>query len=383
MNKLGNATFWACVFYICQPLVAQVQHGGLTAQSGVTVNNALAGHTMPAAAGTSLPGTCSVGEIYFKTDAAAGQNLYLCTAANVWTQMTAGGALSLQDDSGNVVGTRAIMQILNGTYITCVLTDTGTKLTNQCEANTTKLVDRTQANTWVAGAKQSMSASASTAPLNLACGALPSSPAGGDLTCSTTNKNLAIYDATAAAWQHIPQAIVTLTSGLPLIGGGSYKIDVGTVSGSGSFVLSTSPTIATPTITSFVNAAHDHSDASNGGGVVRPCGQASFDGGGSALTAGKTVYTTMPAGGTLQAWNIVADTGTATIKLWRKATGTAIPTVSDSISTSGVSLTSGTAIHSTTLTDFTSTTFAANDIIGVNLTAVSSATYVNVVFQCK
>jgi hypothetical protein len=29
--------------------------------------------------------------MYFKTDAAAGQNLYLCTVANVWTQMVAGG----------------------------------------------------------------------------------------------------------------------------------------------------------------------------------------------------------------------------------------------------------------------------------------------------
>jgi hypothetical protein len=117
---------------------------------------------MPAAAGTTLPATCGIGEIYFKTDAAAGQNLYLCTAANVWIQMAAGGALGLQDNSGNVVGTRAIMQILDGTYITCVLADAGSKLTSQCEANTTKLVDRTQANTWTAGAKQSMSASATT-----------------------------------------------------------------------------------------------------------------------------------------------------------------------------------------------------------------------------
>jgi hypothetical protein len=47
--------------------------------------------TRPAKSGTALPGTCNVGEQYFKTDATAGQNLFLCTAANTWTQITGGG----------------------------------------------------------------------------------------------------------------------------------------------------------------------------------------------------------------------------------------------------------------------------------------------------
>jgi hypothetical protein len=41
--------------------------------------------------GTATPGTCTIGDIYFRTDAAAGQNLYFCTAANTWTQMAAAG----------------------------------------------------------------------------------------------------------------------------------------------------------------------------------------------------------------------------------------------------------------------------------------------------
>jgi hypothetical protein len=63
---------------------------------------------------------------------------------------------------------------------------------------------------------------------------------------------------------------------------------------------------------------------------------ATFDGGGLALSAGKTTYRTIPYACTIQAWNITADTGTATIKIWRIATGTAIPTVANSINTSGV-----------------------------------------------
>ncbi len=47
--------------------------------------------TAPAKTGTALPATCAAGDQFFKTDAAAGQNLYFCTAANTWTQMTGGG----------------------------------------------------------------------------------------------------------------------------------------------------------------------------------------------------------------------------------------------------------------------------------------------------
>jgi hypothetical protein len=107
-----------------------------------------------------------------------------------------------------------------------------------------------------------------------------------------------------------------------------------------------------------------------------------FDGGGSALTAGVTKYLTVPFACTLSAWNISADTGTATIKTWKVATGTTVPTVTNTLSTSGVSLASGTAIHSTTMSDFSSTTVSANDIFGFNLYAVSTATFINFILEC-
>jgi len=37
------------------------------------------------ARGTSLPSTCQIGQLFFKTDATAGSNIYGCTAANTWT----------------------------------------------------------------------------------------------------------------------------------------------------------------------------------------------------------------------------------------------------------------------------------------------------------
>jgi hypothetical protein len=39
----------------------------------------------PMKAGTTLPTTCTAGDLFFKTDAPPGSNLYGCTAANTWS----------------------------------------------------------------------------------------------------------------------------------------------------------------------------------------------------------------------------------------------------------------------------------------------------------
>lgn len=99
------------------------------------------------------------------------------------------------------------------------------------------------------------------------------------------------------------------------------------------------------------------------------------DGGGSAIATGKVKgYFTCPYAGTITGWNIMADTGTVTIKAWKIATGTAVPTIANVINTNGVSLSSGTAVHSTTVTDFTTTAVAANDIFAFDITAISGPT---------
>jgi len=99
------------------------------------------------------------------------------------------------------------------------------------------------------------------------------------------------------------------------------------------------------------------------------------DGGGSAISTGKVKgFFTCPYAGNITAWNIVVDTGTVTVKVWKIASGTAKPTSANSINTSGVALSSNTAIHSTTLTDFTSTVVTANDIFAFNIETVASVT---------
>lgn len=41
--------------------------------------------------GTTLPAVCSVGQMFFKSDAVAGQNLYGCTSADTWAVLSGGG----------------------------------------------------------------------------------------------------------------------------------------------------------------------------------------------------------------------------------------------------------------------------------------------------
>lgn len=53
--------------------------------------------TKPLKAGTSLPATCSVSQMYYKTDATAGMGMYFCTSTNTWTQALGSGASQASD----------------------------------------------------------------------------------------------------------------------------------------------------------------------------------------------------------------------------------------------------------------------------------------------
>jgi hypothetical protein len=92
-----------------------------------------AASTAPAKTGTSLPGTCVVGDLYFKSDAAAGQNIYECQATNTWTQQTGGGGTpggssgQLQvNSSGSFAGQATVF----GAGMTTTLKQTGVECTS-------------------------------------------------------------------------------------------------------------------------------------------------------------------------------------------------------------------------------------------------------------
>ena len=109
-----------------------------------------------------------------------------------------------------------------------------------------------------------------------------------------------------------------------------------------------------------------------------------FDGGGSALTVAAVTYFTVPHSCTIAAFNITVDTGTISFDVWKIATGTAIPTVSNSILTGGyLAISTGTALHSASTALFTRLVVSANDVFGIEIEAVSSATKASLVLQCN
>src|SRR3984957_12306054 len=82
----------------------------LLAQSTVTGSRTVQGNwdasgasaTKPAKAGATLPGTCSQGEFFFNTAAGNGQNIYLCSLSNTWSQVSGGAVTSVFGRSGVV-----------------------------------------------------------------------------------------------------------------------------------------------------------------------------------------------------------------------------------------------------------------------------------------
>jgi hypothetical protein len=116
---------------------------------------------------------------------------------------------------------------------------------------------------------------------------------------------------------------------------------------------------------------------------TRSFGTTFGDTGGTNLTSGSIVYMTIPYACTIAAWNMTADTGTATVDIWKIGTGTAIPTIANTITASALpALSTGTAIHSTVLTGWT-TAVAVNDIIAFQLKTVATARFVEIDLQCN
>jgi hypothetical protein len=65
------------------PGTAETTSGNRTLTGVVDASGAT--RTAPIKVGTSAPGTCTVGDIFYDSDATVGRNLYACTSTNTWT----------------------------------------------------------------------------------------------------------------------------------------------------------------------------------------------------------------------------------------------------------------------------------------------------------
>jgi hypothetical protein len=94
----------------------------------------------PLKTGALLPVACEVGEVFFLTGVAAGQNLYGCSTANTWTQQAGGGSgggsgVVTVRNAGAPVGSRSILDFTTGPGVLLAVSDTGQAISLQASAD--------------------------------------------------------------------------------------------------------------------------------------------------------------------------------------------------------------------------------------------------------
>lgn len=83
--------------------------------------------------GTTPPTKCTIGQLFFDTDATAGSNVYGCTAANTWTLQGGSGTVTGSGTSGQVAfwnGTSSLTGDADLTFNGTTLSATGLTVTN-------------------------------------------------------------------------------------------------------------------------------------------------------------------------------------------------------------------------------------------------------------
>ena len=131
-------------------------------------------HTLPARTGLagSKPAICTVGEIYFGSDATAGQNLFLCTSANTWTQQLnsgAGSGYGTIDNSGSALSQRATVNF-TGPGINCV--DNAGALRTDCTVSGSGATGSSLVNTTAVNASANVTSDQTLQELVLSAGYL-------------------------------------------------------------------------------------------------------------------------------------------------------------------------------------------------------------------
>jgi hypothetical protein len=103
-----------------------------------------AAFTRPVKTGTTLPSSCSVGDLFFQTTAAAGSNLYGCATANTWAPESGGGTLAV-DNNGTLVGARNTINLIGGVGVVNAISDTGTQINIQQSVDTSVIPSKATA----------------------------------------------------------------------------------------------------------------------------------------------------------------------------------------------------------------------------------------------
>ncbi len=343
--------------------------------------------TKPFTSGPTLPATCGVGQMFFVTSAIGGQNMYGCSAANTWT-LQSGGPTSptTVEDDGTIVGTRGILNLAAGPGLQLAVSDTGSAILAQ------SLLDTAVAQT-IAGDQ---------AGGNLLCVSNSTANPGVAYSCAMTPTLTAYTVGMVLRWQP-DVTVVGLTTTLDVDTLGAtpvFKAD-GTTSPGNSDVIAGQLYELWYDGTSFRLMSGAGSGSGGTQGPAGPPGPAavhalgfSIGQPGGAPIGGSAVSPTLPipfgctignpSGSKYSVSLGTGDAGTVTVVFWKAAGGTAIPTSGNSISTAGLSISSGTQTQSSTFSDFTTRTVNQNDAMVMAVSALSgSVTSVTAVLPCQ
>ena len=183
------------------------------------------------------------------------------------------------------------------------------------------------------------------------------------------------YVDTTGTQQRTQPAMGDISGTLGLAAGGT-NVDLSTAGGAvnttGAQVLHEN---ASHVISSSAIAAADIPSGLRARGVGM-----SFNGGGSAIALNSISYiAAVPFAGTISAWDLCVDTGTATVDVFKIATGTGLPTASITASATPA-IASNNCLHSATLTGWT-TSIAAGDRLAFEVTAISAAKNISIVLE--
>ena len=303
---------------------------------------------------TTLGGTAGV-DAYINT---SNGNFYICTVTG--TPCGSGGSGWILQTGGSVVNACAVTQ----PTATTLSIAAGASASSPCQwryGTQTWSVVAPVIITWSAGTGTIYVYGDSSGGLDVAIGTMTISCATGCTTNTGTGFPVTLVQPT-------PIWIWTVNSSGFISGGGTQQYSIGTsvYSVTGAIVSSVTTTATGTTWGLTV----PHSIDSN------------FYKNGAALTNGMVNYKTIPFSCTLSNWAMTVDTGTATIDIWKIATGTAIPVAGNSITASATpAVASGTAATAAT-SAFSTQTVTKGDIFGFEIKATSGPTVASISLEC-
>lgn len=116
-NKRANTVIWLAL--ALAPLSGQTRID--LGRQGRSVNFSGAGATKPFQTGTALPGVCTAGDTFFKTDGSPNKSLYTCAQSGAWAVVgddgvpaAAGGADKVLSANGSAAEWRALGGDISG-----------------------------------------------------------------------------------------------------------------------------------------------------------------------------------------------------------------------------------------------------------------------------